>query len=144
MLFLVLLYSGLCPPLPNERLVAEIKTNTYDDLSMKYIPIDQVSDDAPSEVTFPLWIYDSPNKARILFQLNHHENLCREETKVDKNLHLAGVAFSDDFNHIFYFLSLNSEDLSSHSYVLKVLPVESSAPVEKGIIEVKIDDLSKL
>jgi len=80
--------------------------------------------------------------------------LCSEVSSVDNNLHLVGAAFSDDFNNISsllfkdikrrrYFLTFNSEDHSSYSYVLKAFPVGLSGPLEEGIIEVEIDDFSK-
>ncbi|RLB83492.1 MAG: hypothetical protein DRH17_02440 [Deltaproteobacteria bacterium] len=128
---------------------------TYEGLSIRYIPVDQISNDTFDEILRPLWIYDSPDKARILIQFNNHEKLYSEVSRVDKNLRLAGSAFSDNFNHISsllfkdikgveYFFTFNPEDFSSsHSHVLRALPVGSSGPLEEGIIEIEADDFSE-
>jgi len=128
---------------------------TYEGLSIKYIPVDQISNDTFDEILRPLWIYDSPDKARILIQFNNHEKLYSEVSRVDKNLRLAGSAFSDNLNHISsllfkdikvakYFFTFNPEDFSSsHSHVLRALPVRSSGPLEEGIIEIETDDFSE-
>jgi len=126
----------------------------YDGLKIQYLPFDQISHCSLDEKLGPLWIYDTPKKAKVLFPFNKYEKLCSEVSSVDNNLHLVGAAFSDDFNNISsllfkdikrrrYFLTFNSEDHSSYSYVLKAFPVGLSGPLEEGIIEVEIDDFSK-
>ncbi|MBW1741777.1 MAG: hypothetical protein JRJ42_11755 [Deltaproteobacteria bacterium] len=166
-----------------EKNVSGMYIRTYEDLSIKYIPVEQVSDDT-FEILFPLWIYESPNKARILFQFGDissplteegqgwgghspvtpfqqekknstsERTLYRAVSKVDKDFQLAGAAFSDNFNYIScflfkdfqgseYLLALNSENFSSHSFVLRILPIRESVLAEEGTIEVEIDDISK-
>ncbi|MHA1146357.1 MAG: hypothetical protein ACTSRW_16595 [Candidatus Helarchaeota archaeon] len=126
----------------------------YDNFSIKYIPVEQIAYETLIETLRPLWIYDTPKKAKVLFPFNKHKKLCGKASSVDSNLHLVGTAFSDDFNNISsllfkdikehrYFLSFNSEDLSPYSYVLKALPVGQSGPLEEQIMEVEFDDFSK-
>lgn len=126
-----------------------------DDLDVKYISIDQVYNNTFKKISFPFWIYESHNMARVLLQLDTPEKLYSQVNGVENNLYLAGSAIPDDFNHaaalLFKninnssecFLALNSNDSTLHSCQLKVLPVGLSGPVEEKIVEIGLDDFSK-
>lgn len=122
----------------------------YDDFHIKYIPIEEPPDRTSSEISSPLWIYDTGKTARVLFDLNSCPSY-EEPIKTDPNLIMIGAAFSD--GHISclltendetskYLLVLNSEDLQSRSCIVKAVPVSRSGPVENRTIEVETDDFS--
>ena len=133
--------------------VSGIYIRKYDGLNIKYIPIDRIPGNTFNKIPFPFWIYDGPGQARILLRFRDEEKLYRDVSEVDKDFQLAGAAFCDDCNRISsllfknlrggkYLLVLHSEDLPSHSYMLRAVPVGSSGRAEKGIIELGLDDFS--
>lgn len=126
-----------------------------DDTSdIRYIPVDQNPNDALNTITFPLWVYDGPAKARIIMQFRGHDNLYTKRSRVDKNFDLAGAQISDESGHTSslllrdikdnrYVLAFNLDDNASCPCVLRALPVGPSDASDEGIREVEINDFSE-
>ena len=125
-----------------------------DKLEIKYNPVSQHFNDGLDYITFPLWIYEGPNTARIIMQINGYDHICIKGSRIDKNFNFAGAQISDKCDHISslllrenesnrYVLYFNRNDNVSGPSLFRAFPVGLSNLASGDIIDVEISDFSE-
>ncbi|MBN1843442.1 MAG: hypothetical protein JW883_14315 [Deltaproteobacteria bacterium] len=136
-----------------EKCASRMYVRIHDNLSIKYVPVDQASDETFKEIPPCLWLYNNPYEARLLVDLNELGKSYIEASRPGEKVQLAGVTFSDDFDCAClllkdlradeYFLEFNTGEVSLGPHLLRVLPVRQSVRPENSMTEIEITDFTK-